>query len=350
MKTYKAAVIGATGFTGVELISILSSHPAFELAVATARCDAGARLSGIYPALLGTDADALLTPLEEFDPEAVDVVFLAVPHTSAMNLVPRLVEAGVKVVDLSADFRIKDVASYEQWYGVEHTAPQYLEQSVYALPELTPHEAIAQAQLLSCPGCYPTATALAAAPLLSSSYAQSGLPVIVDAKSGVSGAGRKAADTTQYCAVDESVNAYKVAAHQHTPEIEQTLSAVAGHRVSVSFAPHLIPMKRGLLSTVYIPCKEGITADDVLRPYGAAYEHEPFITVLPLGQQPKTANVTGTNNVQIGVAFDKRTNMAIITCALDNLGKGASTQAIQVANISFGLDQAMGLDVFRSIV
>jgi len=346
----RAAVIGATGFTGVELVSILTAHPVFTLAVATARCDAGQHLSDLYPALAGSGADILLTPLEEFDPASADVVFLAVPHTSAMGLAPKLLEAGIKVIDLSADFRIKDASVYQQWYGVEHTAPPLLDQAVYALPELTSHEAIENTQLLSCPGCYPTATALAAAPLVASSLARVGTPLIVDAKSGVSGAGRKASEVTHFCTVAESVHAYRVGTHQHTPEIEQILSGSASRAINVSFTPHLVPMKRGLLSTVHIACQEDAAAETVHALYLDAYRGEPFVSILPLGQQPKTSEVTGTNHARIGIGFDARTHIATVTCAIDNLGKGASSQAVQVANISYGLDQATGLGHFRSIV
>jgi len=350
MKKYKVAIIGATGFTGVELISILSSHPAFDVTIATARRDAGAFLSDIYPALKGTKADIVLTPVEELNPSKVDIVFLAVPHTSAMGIAEKLLRSHVTVIDLSADFRLKDPQVYQSWYGVAHLAPALLEQAVYALPELTPHEKISSAKLLSCPGCYPTATALAAAPLLGSPSFGADASLIVDAKSGVSGAGRPACATTHYCAIDESVSAYKAAMHQHTPEIEQMLSSVARREVAVTFVPHLIPMKRGLLSTVYIPCHTGTTAQGVYHRYASAYKDKPFVTVLELGQQPRTASVTGSNHAHIGIAYDARTDTAIVTCAIDNLGKGASAQAIQVANISKGIPQTTGLETYRSIV
>ena len=350
MNKHTTAVIGATGYTGVELVSILAAHPAFEMAAAVSREHAASPLSALYPALTGTDADLTLTDLAVFDPGSVEVVFLAVPHTTAMDQVATLREAGVRVIDLSADYRLEDAALYEQWYDVAHRDVTHLSEAVYALPELTAHDAITAASILACPGCYPTASALAAAPLLASTLAQRDAPVIVDAKSGISGAGRKATEATSYCAIDESVSAYKVAAHQHTPEIEQTLSAAANRPVAVTFTPHLMPMKRGILATVYIRCTDDATVGAIHAIYETAYADEPFITVLPLGQQPRTADVTGTNNAQIGVAFDKRTETAILTCAIDNLGKGASSQAVQVANIAFGLDQATGLQPFRSIV
>ncbi|MCL2024267.1 MAG: N-acetyl-gamma-glutamyl-phosphate reductase [Coriobacteriia bacterium] len=352
-KTQRAAVIGATGFTGVELVSILQSHPVFELMAATARCHAGARLSSLYPALQGDGvapgADVVLSSAAELDSASIDIAFLAVPHTAAMHLAPKLIEAGVRVIDLSADFRLKDLTTYEYWYA-EHTAPALIEQALYALPELVAHADIAAAPLLACPGCYPTAAALAAAPLVASALAVPDAPLVIDAKSGISGAGRTASEMTQFCALDESVSAYKVAAHQHTPEIEQTLSVAAGREVTVLFTPHLAPMKRGLLATTYITCAERTTLTQLEELYHTAYAIEPFVTVLEQGTQPKTASVTGTNHAQIGVAFDERTHTAIITCAIDNLGKGASSQAVQVANIAYELDQAMGLSAFRSIV
>ncbi|MCL2818757.1 MAG: N-acetyl-gamma-glutamyl-phosphate reductase [Actinomycetia bacterium] len=350
MKKYKAAVVGATGFTGVELVSILTDHPRFELVAATSRDEAGTPLSTIYPALSGTEAEITLQATDTFDPNSVEVVFLAVPHTTAMDLVATLVDSNVKIVDLSADYRLKDAFAYEQWYGVPHQTAHLLEHAVYALPELTSHETIGQAHLLSCPGCYPTATALAAAPLLESSHVDPSAPVIVDAKSGVSGAGRKASEATQYATIDESVYAYRVTTHQHTPEIEQMLASIAGREVGVVFTPHLIPMKRGILSTVYISVDKTLTEDELFDLYQAAYSDEPFVTVLPQAQQPKTMSVAGTNHAQIGLALDSRTDTAIITCAIDNLGKGASSQAVQVANISFGLDQTAGLQPYRSIV
>jgi N-acetyl-gamma-glutamyl-phosphate reductase len=355
MGDYSAAVVGATGYTGVELIGILADHPHFTVTVATARDDAGALLSALYPALLETDADIALAPLDTFDPGTVDVVFLAVPHTTAMHLAPGILDGGARVIDLSADFRLRDRALYEQYYGVGHSAASLLDEAVYALPELVEHHKIAGARLLACPGCYPTATALAAAPLYRCGLAEPGESLIVDAKSGVSGAGRKASLAMQYCAVDESVGAYKVAAHQHTPEIEQTLSALADAAVAVTFVPHLVAMKRGILATVYASLAATSPASpadarQVHDAFATTYAHEPFVTVLPLGQQPKTSSVTGTNQAQIGVAVDERSSRAIITCAIDNLGKGAASQAVQVANIAYGLDQSCGLETFRTII
>lgn len=348
-KSIKVGVVGATGYAGAELVGALAHHPVFHLEIATSTTEAGSRLSDFYPVLRGTSADIVLSSPDELDPAQLEIVFLAVPHTSAMALVPSLIEGGAKVVDLSADFRLKDAASYEEWYKVPHSAPQYLEQAVYALPELK-SDAIAQAQLLACPGCYPTASALACMPLLKGGYAMRNAPIIIDAKSGVSGAGRGATATTHFCNADSALAPYKATTHQHTPEIEQTLSTAAGEPVTVTFVPHLVPMKRGLLSTAYIVCGHSLTLEELHAIYADAYADNPFVQVLPTGTMPSTSAVVGTNNAHIGVAFDQRSKVAVVACAIDNLGKGAALQAIQVANIACGLDQTAGLTVIGQVV
>lgn len=357
---WRVGVVGATGYVGAELISWISQHPNFDLVGATTTSQPGVTLGSLYPSALGTAADVTLVEMDSLLGASPELVFLAVPHTSAMALVPDLLDRGITVVDMSADFRLTDPLAYPTWYKVDHTAPELLGRAVYGLPELT-RGALHGASLIACAGCYPTATALAAAPALAT-FGASGA-VIVDAKSGVSGAGRGLSQATHYCATDESVSAYKVGLHQHTPEMEQTLTLVAGAPVSVLFTPHLIPMKRGLLSTVYIqPNNQPVsaatgessahvlTAESVYAAYAHRYADEPFVTVLPYGQFPSTSSCTNTNGAQVGVRFDERTGTIVAACAIDNLGKGAASQGIQVANAVLGLPETTGLTTKGGVV
>ena len=259
------------------------------------------------------------------------MAFLAVPHTASLALTPELLARGVTVLDLSADYRLHDPATYEAWYATPHTSPELLSSTVYGLPELfraglaelAARRAAGEAVLVSVPGCYPTATALAAAPALAAGLATGDL-VIADAISGVSGAGRGCNARTHFCHANESVEAYGVAKHRHTPEIEQTLSEVAGREMSVVFTPHLAPLTRGLLSTVYLEAAAGVTAEDVQAVYERFFADEPLVTTLPAGQMPATASVAATARAQVGVALDARRRRTIVaSCAIDNLGKGA---------------------------
>ncbi len=265
------------------------------------------------------------------------------PHTAAAALAPGLLDAGVTVVDLSADFRLSDRAVYEEWYEVTHPTPHLLAQAVYGLPELGAREAVAGATLVACPGCYPTATLLAAVPAIMAGLTVPGSRVIADAKSGVSGAGRTATATTHFCSADEAVSAYKVAAHRHIPEIAEQLAAAAGAPVPLTFAPHLVPMDRGLLSTVYLDAALGVTADALHDAYLAAYEGEPFVRVHDLGRWPSTAEVRGSNRAHLGMTVDSAAGTIVVACAIDNLGKGAAGQAVQCANIALGIDETAGL-------
>jgi N-acetyl-gamma-glutamyl-phosphate reductase len=343
----RAAVVGGAGYTGIETVRLLLGHPGFEVTAVTSAADAGRALGDVYPALTGCG-------LAFEDPSAcdlagrADVVFLAVPHTASLALAPALVESGVTVVDLSADFRLTDAAVYESWYGAAHTAPELLRIAVYGMPELT-RSSLPGARLVACPGCYPTATALAAAPAFEAGLAASPR-VVVDAKSGVSGAGRALAPGSHFAVANESVKPYKVGSHRHTPEIAQTLSAIAGEPVSVCFAPHLVPMTRGLLSTVYMEATEGLTSADAVDAYRARYDGEPFMTVHADGVMPSTREVSGTNRAHIGVAVDEASGTLVVACAIDNLVKGSGGQAIQCANVVFGLDETAGLAGFGPIV
>lgn len=343
----RAAVVGGAGYTGIETVRLLRAHPEFEVTVVTSAADAGRALDAVYPAMAGCG-------LVFEDPSScdiagnADVVFLAVPHTASLAIAPALLDAGLTVIDLSADFRLKDAAVYESWYGASHTAPSLLATAVYGLPELT-RDSLPGARLVACPGCYPTATALAAAPAFEAGLVDPA-SVIVDAKSGVSGAGRSLAAGSHYAAANESVKPYKVGSHRHTPEIAQTLSAIAGGPVAVCFAPHLVPMTRGLLSTVYMRATEGLTSGDALDAYRARYADEPFITVHAEGAMPATRDVSGSNRAHIGVALDEGSGMLVVACAIDNLVKGSGGQAIQCANLVFGLDETAGLTAYGPVV
>lgn len=341
----KAGIVGAAGFAGAELVRILSRHPEFDLAVITSNSDKGQAITDLYPALVGyTD----LSFVSHDDPSLYecDVVFTATPHTVAMKMVPSLLEKGIAVFDLSADYRLKDKDVYETWYGVEHTSANLLELTSFGLPEIKTEEINRARQnfvdktktLVACAGCYPTATSLAAFPAIELSK---GL-VVADAISGVTGAGRSATQRTHFCNANENFEAYGVGSHRHTPEIEQILG-IQGRLV---FTPHLAPASRGLLSTVTLQLTEEakqLSLEEIHNRYVKAYQDSPFVEVLPLGQMPKTASVVGTNKAHIGIAQNKATEALIAVGAIDNLSKGAAGQAVQCANIVCGFDQTLGL-------
>jgi len=366
---YQVAIVGASGYAGIELVRWLLPHPGLELVAAAADSEVGQALSDLYPALLGqtdlrfctVEAVLELAQTGHIQPNSANLtaVFLAVPQTVALDLAPAFLATGVAVLDLSADFRLQSPETYAQWYNHEHTATDWLPQAVYGLPELFRPQLQQQAarrlqgqlaNLIACPGCYPTASALAAAPALAAGLVSSQLPVIIDALSGVSGMGRKAQMAGQFVTINEDMRAYNVGRHRHTPEIEQTLSAVAGHPVSVQFTPHLVPITRGLLATANLALQPGTTPESVAEVYAAAYAAEPFVQFLPVGQMPQTAAVRGTNLAQVGLFVDERTNQLVACCALDNLGKGAASQAIQCANILFGWPENTGLEQIGAVV
>lgn len=340
------AIVGAAGYAGIEAVRLVLGHPGMRLVAVTSAQEAGRRVDDVYPVLAGL-TDAVFA---DVDPGAIgaaaDLALLAVPHTAAMAITQSLLDAGVRVVDASADFRLKDRAVYEQWYDVSHTAAHLLEEAVYGLPELD-RTGLADARLVAAPGCYPTATILAAMPALAAGVA-SGSRVIVDAKSGVSGAGRSHSAGTHFPLVNESLAPYKVTSHRHTPEIAQALSGIVGSDVKVVFSPHLVPMTRGLLATVYLELAEehrDLTAEDAVALYAQRYAGEPFVTVHPAGRMPNTREVNGTNRAHIGLAVDSAAGMLVVACAIDNLVKGTSGQAIQCANLMFGLDETAGLSM-----
>ena len=338
MNKHPVGVLGASGYSGGELLRYLGSHPSLDLVWATADQNAGRAIGDVF-GHLAAYADLTLATTDVSSAPALDLAFLALPHGTAAEAGKTLVDAGVKVVDLSADWRLQDASAYESWYGWTHPAPELIGGWVYGLTELH-RDRIASANAVANPGCYPTAAILALAPALHAG-AISGDGIVIDAASGVSGAGRKVDAAYLFSELDASYSAYRVARHQHTPEIEQELSTAAGTSVCVTFTPHIAPMARGLLTTCYAQLSSD--GDAVRNALEIAYKGEPFVHVLRAGTQPSTKQVSGSNNVLIAVEADERTNTAIITCAIDNLGKGASGQAVQNANLMLGLDESEGL-------
>lgn len=336
---YRVGVIGATGYAGAELVRILAGHPDVEIHSLTSRQYAGERFDRIYPAMAGwvdltceaLDIGALA--------ESTDVVFTALPHKLPMAIVPDLLKEGVKVVDLSADFRFKDFSAYERHYQ-PHSAPDLIPQAVYGLSEVYTQQ-IRQARLIGNPGCYPTCTLLPLIPLIRSDLIDT-QSIISDAKSGVSGAGRGATLTTHFCQVNESFKAYKVGSHRHTPEMEAILQEAAGHPVSLTFVPHLVPMSRGMQATIYTRTHKGVTGRDVDACLQLFYKDRSFVRLC--GSLPADSlNVKGTNCCDIGFVHDNESRSLILMSAIDNLVKGAAGQAVQNMNLMLGLDETRGL-------
>ncbi|MBW4501726.1 MAG: N-acetyl-gamma-glutamyl-phosphate reductase [Scytonema hyalinum WJT4-NPBG1] len=335
-------IVGASGYGGVQLVRLLMDHPEVELVYLGGESSAGKPLADLYPHL----AHIINQQIEAVDPETIagrcEVVFLSLPNGLACNMAPQLLEKGCKVLDLSADYRFSDLTTYTSWYGVQRTDLATAAQSVYGLPELY-RDRIAEAQLIGCPGCYPTASLLALSPLL-----KQGLIVpetaIVDAKSGTSGGGRQAKINMLLAEADNSLGAYNVGRHRHTPEIEQVCSDLAGHEVTIQFTPHLIPMVRGILATVYATLRDpGLVRDDLITIYRAFYRNSPWVTVCDPGVYPQTKWAGGSNLCYIGIEVDPRTGRAIIMSVIDNLIKGQAGQAIQCLNIMMGWDETLGL-------
>lgn len=340
--TIKAGIIGASGYTGAELMRLAGMHPEITIEYVTANQYQGAKVKELYPHLTGiSDATYEAYDLKAASSKA-DIFFLTLPHGKAMEVAPELLDAGYKVVDLSGDFRLSDAAIYETWYKTKHTNPELINNAVYGLPELY-EDKIKSASFVSNPGCYPTGAILALAPALSGGLVEKE-GIVVNSLSGVSGAGRDPKPGTHFCKVDESLTAYKVGGvHQHIPEIEQYLSDMAGGKITLSFTPHLMPVNRGILTTAYADVAGSINLDELIDHYETFYENKPFVHMLPKGQYPETKSVLGSNYCQIGLALDERTGKVIIISAIDNLVKGASGQAIQNLNIMLGLPQDMGL-------
>jgi N-acetyl-gamma-glutamyl-phosphate reductase len=336
------AIVGASGYTGLELIRLLHCHPEVVVTCVTSEQSAGKRISDVFPTLRGR-CDLVLENLEPVRvAEKADIIFTALPHKAAMEVVPTFLKLGKQVIDLSADYRLSDPVVYGEWYE-PHMNPPLLKKAVYGLPEIR-RSKVKGAKLVANPGCYPTSIILALAPLLKKGLIDPH-NIIADSASGVTGAGRSAKVDSLYCEVNEGFKAYGVGGvHRHTPEIEQELSLLAGTELKVTFTPHLVPMDRGILSTVYAaPLKETTTAV-IHKLYEDFYKGEPFVRVLPQGNLPSTAFVRGSNFCDIAPVVDKRTGRIIVVSAIDNLMKGASGQAVQNMNLVCGFPETMGLD------
>ncbi len=340
-------LVGVTGYTGMELCRVLAGHPDLELVRATSRSEAGKTLSSLYPYLSGPGDLGRMGSIVVSQPDPAELaascqlVFLAVPHKTAMEIAAALLEKGVKVVDLSADFRLRDKATYEKWYAVEHTQAALLSEAVYGLPELY-RDKMRAARLIANPGCYPTSAILGLAPALEKGLVHTD-DIVVDAKSGTSGAGRKASVGTLFCEVSDTFRAYNLTKHRHTPEIEQEVSLLSGSPVALSFNTHLLPINRGILSTIYTRLKKPMGLAEVHALYAQRYKDEPLVRVLPAGTLPETRWVRGTMFCDIGLAVDERIGRLIILSAIDNLCRGASGQAVAGANLMLGLPEAAGL-------
>ncbi|OQY19765.1 MAG: N-acetyl-gamma-glutamyl-phosphate reductase [Desulfobacteraceae bacterium 4572_35.1] len=338
----KVAVVGASGYAGLELLRLLARHPRVKITSITSRQYVNEDISAVFPSL----TDVVSLQCDEVDVKKIaadaDVVFTALPHKTSMEIVPDLLGLGCKVVDLSADYRLQDVKVYEQWYQ-PHANPELLSEAVYGLPELF-RENIVNSRLVANPGCYPTSVALALAPLLKHEIIDH-RTLIIDSKSGTSGAGRAAKTGSLFCEVNEGFKAYSVASHRHTPEIEQTLSMVANDDVVVNFTPHLLPVNRGILSTCYANLMNSIDISSICALYEKFYIDQPFVRLMPGGQLPNVAYIKGSNYADIGFVVDDRTQRIIVVSAIDNLVKGAAGQAIQNMNIMYGFPEAVGLDI-----
>ncbi|AFY32573.1 N-acetyl-gamma-glutamyl-phosphate reductase [Calothrix sp. PCC 7507] len=335
-------IVGASGYGGVQLVRLLMDHPEVELVYLGGESSIGRPFADLYPHL----AHAVKLLIEAIEPEVIanrcEVVFLCLPNGLACQIAPKLLEKGCKVLDLSADYRFSDLATYTTWYGIERSDRATAATAVYGLPELY-RDRISEAQLVGCPGCYPTASLLALSPLL-----KQGLIVpetaIIDAKSGTSGSRRQPKANSLLAEADNSLAAYGVARHRHTPEIEQVCSFLAGHEVTVQFTPHLIPMVRGILATVYATLRDpGLVRDDLLTIYTAFYRNSPWVKVCESGVYPQTNWANGSNICYIGIEVDPRTGRVIVISAIDNLVKGQAGQAIQCLNLMMGWDETLGL-------
>jgi N-acetyl-gamma-glutamyl-phosphate reductase len=344
MKKKNVAIVGVTGYTGMELVRVLSGHPWFEIEAVTSRTQTGLALQEIYPHLQDTSCGML--PVKAPDPELIsrdcELVFLAVPHCKAMDLAASFLEKGVKVVDLSADFRINDVDVYSKWYETRHRHPELLEKAVYGIPEIY-REKIAGSSIAANPGCYPTSVILALYPALAKELVSS-RGIIIDSKSGASGAGRVPKTGTLFCEVTDSFKAYSIGSHRHTPEMEQELSKACGREVMLSFSPHLVPMNRGILSTCYAMLEKEVNESEARNIYQDFYKNDYWVRVMPSGVLPETKRVRGTMFCDLGIVVDERTGRLIVVSCIDNLCRGASGQAVANANIMSGFELEAGLE------
>lgn len=336
----EVGIVGGTGYTGAELLRLLLRHPGARVTVITSRGEAGTAVADLFPHLRG-ECDLVFS---EPDPRALagcDLVFFATPNGTAMRQVPELLAQGVRVVDLAADFRLRDPLVWESWYGMPHACPELLTEAVYGLPELN-REAVRGARLIANPGCYPTAVTLGFAPLLAAGLVDPGW-LIADAKSGASGAGRKAETGLLMAEIGEGFKAYGVKGHRHSPEIAGNLEQVVGGRVGLTFVPHLLPMIRGIEATLYARLTQPAGAPDLTDLYRQRFAGEPFVDVMPAGSNPDTRSVRGSNLCRISVTRQAGSDVVIVQSVIDNLVKGAAGQAIQNMNLMFGLDETAGL-------
>lgn len=345
MNKIRACLVGISGYAGMELARLLAGHPVIELVMACSRAEAGRKLGDFYPFLRhlpGSDVEISVYECAQAAKQC-ELAFLAVPAGTAMKMTPELLASGLKVVDFSADFRLRDAAIYEQWYGQPHIAPELLPEAVYGLPELY-GPALACARLVANPGCYPTAAILGLTAALRHQLIDTA-SIIVDAKSGASGAGRKAAVPTLFCEISDNFRAYGVPRHRHTPEIEQELGQICGEPPAITFTPHIVPMKRGILATIYARLNEPRQpVEEIHAIFVKTWQDAPWIRILPLGALPETGHTRGSMYCDIAVHKDVRTGRLIILSAIDNLCRGASGQALACANLISGLPASMGME------
>lgn len=342
----RAGIVGATGYTGVELLRLLALHPEVDIAVVTSRSEAGTAVSDMFPNLRG-NVDLLFTEPSVDGLADCDVVFFATPNGTAMQMVPELLARNTRVVDLSADFRLKSADQWSKWYGMTHACPELLSEAVYGLPEMY-REHIHGARIVANPGCYPTAVQLGFMPLLRRGLIRTDR-LIADVKSGVSGGGRKGSLPYLLCEASESMKAYGIKGHRHQPEIKQGLDSVSESPVRLTFLPHLTPMIRGIQASLYADLKQSASLQDIQALYEDTYRHEPFVDVLPQGMSPDTRNVRGTNVCQLAVTQPQYDDSIVILAAEDNLVKGAAGQAVHNMNLMFGFDEKAGLNLIAAV-
>jgi N-acetyl-gamma-glutamyl-phosphate reductase len=336
----RVAILGASGYTGAELLRVLLRHPRVRVVALTADRKAGEGIDTVFPQFTGLALPKLVT-IKEVDWSGVDAVFCALPHGTTQEVIAGL-PLHLRIVDLSADFRLRNLDEYAKWYGHEHRAPKLQDEAVYGLTEIY-RDKVAKARLVANPGCYPTSAQLPLMPLLAANQIDPD-DIVIDAKSGVSGAGRALKEGSLYCEAAEGTHAYGIGSHRHGPEIEQILADASGQPMMVNFTPHLMPMNRGMLASIYVKTRPGVSADDLRATLLQRYADEPFVQILPQGVSPQTRHVRGTNTCHIGVFADRVKGRAMVFSAIDNLMKGASGQAVQNFNVMYGLPETMGLD------
>jgi N-acetyl-gamma-glutamyl-phosphate reductase len=342
IKKLKVGIVGGTGYTGVELLRLLAIHPNVDVVAVTSRGEAGMPVAEMFTSLRGY-IDVEFSDPAKVDLTVCDVVFFATPHGVAMSQTPALLATGTKVIDLAADFRLQDVAMFEEWYNMPHSCPDILKEAIYGIPELN-REQIKKANVIANPGCYPTTVLLGLTPLLEQEYIDFSMPIIADSKSGVSGAGRKASVGTLFSEASDNMKAYGVSGHRHHPEIDAQLKQLAGSDLQFIFVPHLIPMIRGMLSTIHIKLTDSAKKVDLQLLYEQRYIDEEFVDVLPKGMLPETRSVRGSNHLRIALQTQPGNYLTIIVVQ-DNLVKGAAGQAIQNMNVMFNLKESLGLGV-----